>query len=845
MPFDMAPDAPDSTDPQLTTWNESTGASAAPREFDRIGHYRIVRWIGEGGMGEVYEAEQEQPIRRIVALKIIKWGMSTKEVIARFETERQALALMNHPNIARVFDAGATDTGRPYFVMEYVRGVRITDYCDSNKLTTTQRLELFIQVCEGVQHAHQKGVIHRDVKPSNVLVEIQDDKAVPKLIDFGVAKSTAQHLTERTLFTQVGQMIGTPEYMSPEQADMTALDIDTRTDVYALGMLLYELLVGTLPFDEGALRRAPVDQRRRTIRDDEPRRLSLRLRTVNDGDQVARNRRTDVGSLANELRGDLDWITMKALERDRTRRYSTALELAADVTRHLRHEPVLAGPPSTTYRVRKFVRRHRVGVAAGVAIMTVLLVGLAGTVIGLVRAQRAEAVAAQEAETAKQVSDFLIGLFEVADPNQARGNTITAREILEAGATKIDRELADRPLVRARLMDTIGRVYQNLGLYGRAEPLMQDALKIRRHERGERDLQVGASLLSLAWLYRSQGRLADGEALSRRGVEILEASLGSNHPDLGLGLRTHGVMLRDVGSLAAARPVLERSLEIARTARGPDHVDVALAHYHLGWLLNLTGHYNEAREHYEQALPILENRLGPDSPLVAWCLNDFGVVLEKLGDYERARPLFERSLAIKEKVLGPEHPDVAAAVNNLGVLFWYMGRYDESKAWYERTLAIREKALGPNHPEVASVLMNIALAVRMKGDHQAAYPLLERSASIYEKVHGPVGSDLANVLIELATLYGSQGRHAEATPVYERSVEMFRKSGGLEHPDIAFSQACYFAVVGQRDEAVRHLKRAVELGYRAPFSRHPDLVSLRGLPEYEALAAANDKRGAT
>jgi serine/threonine protein kinase/tetratricopeptide (TPR) repeat protein len=814
-----------------------------PREFERIGHYRIVRWIGEGGMAEVYEAEQEHPIRRIVALKIIKWGMSTKEVIARFDTERQALALMNHPNIARVFDAGATETGRPYFAMEYVRGVRITDYCDTNRLATSQRLELFIQVCEGVQHAHQKGVIHRDIKPSNVLVEIQDEKAVPKLIDFGVAKSTAQHLTERTMFTQLGEIVGTPEYMSPEQAEMTVMDVDTRTDVYALGMLLYELLVGTLPFDERALRRVPVDQVRRTIREDEPRRLSVRLRTVGDGDQVVKNRRTDVGSLTKELRGDLDWITMKALEKDRTRRYSTASELAADIARHLRHEPVLAGPPATTYRIGKFVRRHRLGVAACAAVLMALLVGLAGTAIGLVRARRAEAVAAAEAETARQVSDFLIGLFEVSDPNQARGNTITAREILEAGASKIDRELADRPLVRARLMDTIGKVYQNLGLYGRAEPLMQEALNIRRHERGEQDLQVGTSLLALAWLYRSQGRLADGEALSRRGIEILEASLDQDHPDLGLGLRTHGVMLRDLGSLAAARPVLERSLEIARTARGPEHVDVAMAHYHLGWLLKLTGHYAEARQHYEQALPILESRLGPDSPRVAWCLNDLGVVLQNLGENDQARQRLERSLAIKEKVLGPQHPDVAAALNNLGVMFWYMGRYDESKAYYERTLAIREKALGPDHPEVASVLMNIALAVRLAGNHEAAYPLLERAASIVEKTRDPNSAQLANILIELATLYGSHGRHSEAASFYERSLETFRKSTGLDHPDVAFSQACYFAVVGQRDKAVQYLKHAVELGYRASLRRHPDLDSLHGLPEYEALAARNDKRG--
>jgi serine/threonine protein kinase len=344
-----------------TTVTRERGVQTESKDRQQIGPYRILSEIGHGGMGVVYEAEQERPVHRRVALKLIKWGMDTKAVIARFESERQALALMNHPNIASVFDAGATEQGRPYFAMEFVRGEPITEYCDKNRLTIQERLNLFIQVCEGVQHAHQKGIIHRDIKPSNILITIQDDKPVPKIIDFGVAKATSQKLTERTVYTELGQLIGTPEYMSPEQAEMTGIDIDTRTDVYSLGVVLYELLVGAQPFDSKTLRQANFDDMRRTIREEEPPKPSTRLtRLPEPSTTAAKNRRVELRTLARAVSGDLDWITMKALEKDRTRRYGSPFELAADIGRYWRNEPVLAGPPSASYRVQKFVRRHRV-----------------------------------------------------------------------------------------------------------------------------------------------------------------------------------------------------------------------------------------------------------------------------------------------------------------------------------------------------------------------------------------------------------------------------------------------------------------------------------------------------
>src|SRR5712691_3500222 len=459
LPYGSAPDVDDVTQAQ----------PSATRAVEMIGPYRLLQRVGEGGMGEVWLAEQTRPVRRQVALKIIKAGMDTTQVVARFEAERQALAVMDHPAIARVFDAGATPEGRPYFVMEYVRGEGIASYCNKHKLSIPSRIDLFLQVCDGVQHAHQKGIIHRDLKPSNILVTVQDDRPVPKIIDFGVAKAITQHLTDRTLYTEQGVLIGTPEYMSPEQAEMTVLDIDTRTDVYALGVVFYELLTGALPFDGKALREKGLDEIRRTIREIDPPRPSTRVTTLAASSET--NERT-TRELARDLRGDLDWITMRAMEKDRTRRYGSASELATDLRRHLYNLPVLASPPGATYRVGKFVRRHRLGVAAA-STLVVLLVAFAATMAIQARRIAIERDRAnREAQAAKAVSDFLVGLFKVSDPGEALGNSLTAREVLDKGARQIEETLNGQPAVRARLEAAIGTVYTNLGLYTAAESLL-------------------------------------------------------------------------------------------------------------------------------------------------------------------------------------------------------------------------------------------------------------------------------------------------------------------------------------------------------------------------------------
>ncbi|HKY09637.1 MAG TPA: serine/threonine-protein kinase, partial [Candidatus Binatia bacterium] len=358
----------------------------------KIGRYKLLERVGEGGCGVVYVAEQTEPVRRRVALKVIKLGMDTKQVVARFEAERQALAMMDHPNIAKVLDAGSTEKGRPFFVMELVRGIRITDYCDQNNLPTQERLDLFIKVCQAIQHAHQKGIIHRDIKPSNILVTLHDGVPVPKVIDFGIAKATEGRLTDATVYTQLHQFIGTPAYMSPEQAEMSGLDIDTRSDIYALGVLLYELLAGSTPFDAKELVASGIDAMRKTIREKEPVRPSTRLATLK-GEELtatAKRRSSEAPKLIHLLKGDLDWIVMKCLEKDRARRYETANGVAADLKRHLDNEPVTACPPSTTYRLQKLMRRNKLAFAAGTAIAASLVVGIAASLWQAMRARNAE-----------------------------------------------------------------------------------------------------------------------------------------------------------------------------------------------------------------------------------------------------------------------------------------------------------------------------------------------------------------------------------------------------------------------------------------------------------------------
>jgi len=510
----------------------------------KIGRYKILERVGEGGCGVVYVAEQTEPVRRRVALKVIKLGMDTKQVVARFEAERQALAMMDHPNIAKVLDAGSTDTGRPYFIMELVRGIKITDYCDQANLPTKDRLDLFIQVCQAIQHAHQKGIIHRDIKPSNILVTLNDGVPVPKVIDFGIAKATEGRLTEATVYTQLHQFIGTPAYMSPEQAEMSSLDIDTRSDIYSLGVLLYELLAGRTPFDSQELMSLGIDAMRKAIREKEPVRPSTRLATLQRDEltTTAKRRAVEAPRLIHQLKGDLDWIVMKCLEKDRTRRYETANGLAADLKRHLNDEPVVARPPSKLYEFQRTVRRHKVGFAAAAAIILALSGGVVVSAWQAVRARQAEKLAKERlAEVGKErdakelarqdaeaVSKFLSEVFQSPDPARD-GRTITVAETLDKAAKKLESDLAAQPGRRARLQATLGSTYDALGLYRQAIPLQEKARDYYLSNSGREHPDTLTAMNNLSRTLYVAGDLTGAHRLADAAYRGFTSVLGPTH----------------------------------------------------------------------------------------------------------------------------------------------------------------------------------------------------------------------------------------------------------------------------------------------------------------------------
>jgi len=704
--------------------------------------------------------------------------MDTRQVIARFETERQALAMMDHPAIAKVFDAGETDDGRPYFVMEYVQGIPITAYCDQNRLTTQERLELFKHVCEGVQHAHQKAIIHRDLKPSNILVAIQDGVAMPKIIDFGVAKATARSLTERTMYTELGMMVGTPEYMSPEQAEMSGQNVDTRTDVYSLGAILYELLVGALPFDPKELRRAGYDEIRRKIREEDPPKPSTRLSTMGDASTTnAANRRTERPALIRQIRGDLDWITMKALEKDRTRRYGSPSDMAADIERFLHHQPIVARPPSTAYKAKKFVRRHRVGVGVASAIALLLVAFSVVTALQARRIARERDRANQEAEASRQVSDFLTGLFKISNPSEALGNKITAREILDKGADSITGELQEQPVVQGKLMHTIGTVYESLGLYDPAQSLLEKALDSRTKALGPDHPDVASTLSELGTIAWRKGDFAKAEALMAQALSIREKRFSPDSEIVAASLHNMGNLFWRQGKFEEARRSLERALAIREKLLGPEHADVANALNSLGAIAYREGDYKKAQEMWERTLAIREKILSPDHPSLAQTLNNLAVVRTYSGDPKGAVPLLERVVRIQEKVLGPKHPDLASGLSNLGDAISAGGDPAGAKPYYARAVAIQEEA-GPGNPELARFLDNLAFATLNENDVEGARKLYERALALRQKALNPKSPDIADSLSGLAACAFKSGRAQEAEAFYERALALVRKADG-------------------------------------------------------------------
>jgi len=716
---------PDSSDRTL-----SVGVSGGPEgtPAGQIGPYRLLRVVGEGGMGEVWLAEQTTPIHRTVALKLIKAGMDTKVLVARFESERQALALMDHPNIAQVYDAGSTAEGRPYFVMEYVPGLPITEYCDKHRLTMRERLELFMLVCDGVQHAHQKAIIHRDLKPSNVLVVEQNDKAIPKIIDFGLAKAMARRLTDKTMFTELGVLVGTPEYTSPEQADLREHSIDTRTDVYSLGVILYELLVGALPFDAKTLRAAGLEAILRIIREEAPPKPSTKVRLMGDSSVAsAENRREEPRSFARRLQGELDWITLKALEKDRARRYGTASELSADLSRYLHNEPVVAGPATSGYRLRKYAERHRFGLGAAATVLVLLAGFTIAQTIELHRIRLERDRANRERDRANRITGFMTGMFKVSDPSEARGNSVTAREILDKASADIDSGLTMDPEVRARMMQVMADVYDNLGLYPRAESLNQRALEILQRVLGLEHPDTLSSMNNLGLILWKELRYPEAESLDRKTLDLRRRVLGPEHPETLKSMSNLALVLNDQGHYAEAEKLDRERIEVEKRVLGPEHPDTLASMVNLALVLSREGRYAEGEKLSRETLEAQKRVLGPDYPATLASMNNLALDLSGQGHYAEAEQLYRETLEIRRRVLGPEHPDTLRSMGNLASGLIDEGNYTEAEKLLKQVRDIQRHVLGPEHSDTAVSTYNLACVAAHLGRRGEAFALLREA----------------------------------------------------------------------------------------------------------------------
>jgi len=748
-----------------------------------IGAYRILDALGEGGMAVVYLAEQSEPVKRRVALKIVKLGMDSKQVVARFESERQALAVLDHPNIAKIFDGGITDSGRPYFVMELVHGIPITDYCDQHRLSTGERVELFSVACSAVQHAHHKGLIHRDLKPSNLLVGVVDGKPQVKIIDFGIAKATSTSFTEQTLFTKIGQVIGTPQYMSPEQADITGLDVDTRTDIYSLGVVLYELLVGVVPLDLTAVGEQAI---RIALRERDPAKPSTRITDLGDTrEEIAKARNTDPVNLQRQLRGDLDWVVMRAIAKDRTRRYETANALAVECRRFLKHEPVMARPPSAPYVLGRFVRRNRVKVVAGSIALLAVLSGAVVATVGMLRAQRAERVAEAEAATSNAINEFLQETLGSATPwRGGSGRDVTVIETLDTALLRIGDAFADQPLIAAALQATIGETYLRLGQFEQAEPLFESSLEVRRSLLGDEHEDVAESLQYFGVLRQRQGRFGESEPMIARALEIYRKRLGEKHPRTMETLADHGVVLTDLARYAEATRIKHQVLEFRREFYGDEHKDVGLSLSDLGWLYLLVGEWEESERLLRESVEM------------------FRKLLDKARPHETAA--IERWMAL--------------SLQNLGAALNWRGKLDEAEASYREALEINRRIVGDNHPHVASNLVMIGAIIRSRdNNYDEALALTREAIHIQRQVQGDNSAAVAGELLYLATIHTEKGDPAAAVPVVRESVEIYRhlatEGNGVPewYASALNNMGANLSLIGECTEALPYLEEGIEV----------------------------------
>ena len=795
------------------------GVSTARSFPDTIGRYRIVRVLGEGGMGVVYEAEQEQP-RRSVALKVIKPGFATSERLWRFEHESKALGRLQHPGIAQIYEASTADAGfgrQPYFAMELIRGQSLLAYAETNRLNTRQRLALTIKICDAVQHAHQRGLIHRDLKPGNIVV---DETGQPKILDFGVARVTESD-TQATRQTDLGQIVGTLAYMSPEQVLADPQEVDTRSDVYSLGVILYELLSGRLPYD---VSRRQLHEALQTIREEDP---------------------TALSSISRNYRGDIETIVGKALEKDKTRRYASAADLAADIQRYLNDEPITARPPSARYQLQKFARRHRALVAGAAAVFVVLAAGIVVSTSQAIRANRAGqaalaerdralqaearsrverdraaaadqaatrerdiAVGAQqtatrernralgekqraddEAAAAKAVNNFLQEdlLAQASAGKQARPNSrpdpdLKVRTALDRAAAGIEGKFDKQPLVEASIRQTIGTTYRDLGIYPEAQRQFERALDLRRRVLRDDHPDTLLSIRNLATVYHNQGKFAQAEPLYRKVLEVQRRVLGEQHPDTLQSMFDLAALDQDLGKLAPAELLFTKALEVRRRVLGEDHPDTLQSMDSLSWLYQQQGKYSQAEPLVIKALDGQRRVLGEGHPETLLSMNNLASLYRIERKYAQAESLYTQAFEIQRRVLGEEDRGTMFSLNNLAYLYAEQGKYAQAEPLYVKVLEFQRRVLGEEHPATLGTMDNLAGAYHDGGKYAQAEPLYVRALELQRLALGEEHANTLGVMSNLASLYATEGKYAEAEPLFTRVMEIRRRVLGEEEP---------------------------------------------------------------
>ena len=762
-----------SSNPEATLDSAAAPVGVPAPDLGLIGPYRLIRKLGEGGMGQVWLAEQSAPVKRQVALKIIKAGRYDESALLRFDVERQALAIMDHPAIAKVFDAGSTPQGQPYFVMEYVPGFPITNYCDRKHLSVQERLALFIKVCEGVQHAHQKAIMHRDLKPSNILVVEVDEKPLPRIIDFGIAKAISQEGEDETLVTRAGGMVGTPGYMSPEQADPNVLDIDTRTDVYSLGVVLYELLTGVLPFDAKQWQTKPFHVMLRQLHEEDPSSPSTRISGDSSSTTTAQRRNTDPRQLESLLRGDLDWITLKALEKDRARRYGTPSELAADINRYLRNEPVVARPASTAYRTKKYVQRHKVGVAAATA-MALLLIAF-----GVVQTMQLRRTT-RERDRADRVTAFMTGMFKVSNPSEARGNDIRAREILDKSAKDIDTGLANDPELQAQMMNVMGTVYQSLGLTSKAEPLLRRALEIRQRILGPRNPDTLQSQQDLAVAVLAQSHYPEAEKLCWETMETRRQVLGPEHHDTVDSMVQLARILGFESRYPEAEKLNRDALEVARR-KWPHDTLTATAQSLLADTLTREGKYPEAEKAAREALETDHRALGSDHPSVLRDMFNLAGILTEEQHYADAEEVYTQLIESARRVLGPQHPSTLVGMSALAALLDEEKRFSEAEKLDRQVLEAQLQTLGPKHASTLLTMGNLGFALIEEKKYPEAEKVLREALDGLRRVLGPTHEVTSGAAYKFARVLALEGKRDEAFLNLRAYADAMESVDEIEH----------------------------------------------------------------